>query len=322
MNFPPLLMGSLDTLDASTSLYWDRSVEFFTFKYEFVTLAMSASVLLGALCGLIGTFLVLRGMSLLGDAVGHSTLPGICVAFLVVGQVGSPFILLGALISALCAAVFVGFSARLPRARQDASIGIVLALFFGVGIVLLSYIQRVAVTSYAGLDSMLLGNVAGMTSSQLGMIAGIGVVLVAVVVVGYRWLMLTSFDPVFARVTGIPVRLVHYGLLGLLSVCVVLSIQAVGVVLVSAMLIIPGSSARFWARRLPGVLALAMLIGAISGLFGAFLSYLFEGVPTGPAMVMVASSIFGLSFLFGPNSGLISEWRAGQRKRTLQEVPS
>lgn len=310
-------------LVAQTPLYLERAREFFSLQYEFVTIAMVASVFLGALCGLVGTFLVLRSLSLLGDAVGHSTLPGLCAGFLIAGQVSSPLVILGALVSALLGALFVGFSARLPRARADASIGLVLALFFGAGIVMLSYIQRVATTSYAGLDSMLLGNVAGMTSDQLLVLLVAGSVLALSVVVFYRWLMITSFDPVFARVTGVPVRWVHYGVLVILSVCVVLAIQAVGVVLVSAMLIIPASAARFWARRLPGVCGLAMVVGAISGFAGAFFSYIFEGVPTGAAMVVVASLLFALSYFFGSLGGVVSSrYRKARSVRRLPVSPA
>ncbi len=287
-------------------LYLERAHEFFTFQYDFVTMAMAASVFLGGLCGLIGTFLVLRGLSLLGDAVGHATLPGLCIGFLISGQVASPLLLVGALCSGLLGALFVGFSGRLPRSREDASIGLVLAIFFGAGIVLLSYIQQVAVTSYAGLDSILLGNVAGITSSQLWIMGGVGSVLVISVIAFYRWLLLTSFDPVFARVSAVPVRVVQYGMLAMLSTCVVLAIQAVGVVLVSAMLIIPASSARFWTCRLHYVCVFAGFFGAFSGLLGAFFSYLQEGVPTGPAMVVVASVMFLFSYVFGPQGGLFS----------------
>jgi manganese/zinc/iron transport system permease protein len=290
-----------------------RSLEFFSFKYAFVARALTASILVGGLCGAVGTFLVLRRLSLMGDAAGHSTLPGICVAFLLAGSVSTLPIMAGALVSALLAAIAVGVITRGPRSRSDAAIGIVLSVFFGAGIVLLSYIQRVATTSYAGLDAMLLGNVAGISPEQLIVLGVVTVLLGGATLLYLRPLSISTFDPGFAASVGIPVRAIHYGLLGALSLSVVVSVQAVGVVLVSAMLIIPGASAVYWFKRMPGVLAAAVGIGALSGALGAWISYLFEGVSTGPAMVLVATTFFLSSLAFGPRGGLL--WRAVRRRR-------
>jgi manganese/zinc/iron transport system permease protein len=307
------LIAALEVAEISA-----RSVEFFSFKYAFVARALAASILVGGLCGAVGTFLVLRRLSLMGDAAGHSTLPGICVAFLLAGSVSTLPIMAGALVSALLAALAVGVIARGPRSRSDAAIGIVLSVFFGAGIVLLSYIQRVATTSYAGLDAMLLGNVAGISPGQLSALGVVTLLLGGMTAVYLRPLSISTFDPGFAASVGIPVRAIHYGLLGALSLSVVVSVQAVGVVLVSAMLIIPGASAVYWFKRMPGVLGAAVVLGALSGALGAWISYIFEGVSTGPAMVLVATAFFSVSLAFGPRGGLL--WRAVRRRRRQRVV--
>jgi manganese/zinc/iron transport system permease protein len=312
-------VNTLVAAATESSVLTARALEFFTFQYDFVRDALIASILVGALCGVVGVFLVLRGLSLLGDAAGHATLPGLAVAFILTGGLAAPALLLGALASAFLASVTVGVISRGARARPDAAIGIVLSVFFGAGTVLLTYIQRTATTSYAGLDSMLLGNVAGITTGQLVAIATATVTLLSAVVVTYRHLLVSTFDPVFAASIGVRTRLIHYGLLGALAVTIVVSVQAVGVVLVSAMLITPASAALFLSSRLERVLAYAGIIGAVSGACGAFLSYLGEGVATGPAIVLVASTIFLACMLFGPRNGIARRW-LDRRGRTL-EVP-
>lgn len=287
-----------------------RSVEFFSFKYGFVADALLASVTVGVMCGLVGTFLVLRRLSLLGDAAGHSALPGLCVAFIVTGSLGASALMFGALGSALLASLVVGWISRGPRSRPDAAIGIVLSGFFGLGTLLLSYIQRTATTSYAGLDSLLLGNVAGISPGQLHLLLAVAGALIAALVVFWRPLVLSTFDEGFARGLGVPVRAIHYGLLMAMALSVVVSIQAVGVVLISAMLIIPGSAALFLSRRLPLVAAWAALIGGVSGMAGAYLSYIQEGLATGPAMVLVASALFLLAMVFGPRRGVLVSLRS------------
>lgn len=291
-------------------IWAQRSAEFFSFKYAFVADALLASSLVGLTCGVVGTFLVLRRLSLLGDAASHAALPGLCLAFLATGGLGVGALMFGALGAAFAAAILVGVFSRGPRTRQDAAIGIVLSSFFGLGSVLLSYIQRAATTSYAGLDALLLGNVAGISPEQLLAIKLTAGALLGGVVLFWRPLSLSTFDEGFARHVGVPVRLVHYALLGAMALCVVVSAQAVGVVLVCAMLIIPAQAALFVSKRLSVVAALAGLIGVLSGMGGAYLSYIQEGLATGPAMVLLAAAIFLGCMVFGPNQGLLSSWRA------------
>ncbi|QDG54495.1 metal ABC transporter permease [Persicimonas caeni] len=277
----------------------DRAAEFFTFQYDFAINALMSSMFVGAVCAVVGAFLVLRGMSLLGDATGHATLPGVCAAFVFVGAKETGALLTGALVSAFVAALLVGLISRSNRSRPDAAIGVILSVFFGIGIVMLSYIQNSPTAAQSGLQSFLFGNAAGVSREQLYVLGGISAALIAGVAVFFRPLAVATFDPVFARSIGVPTRAVHYGLLGALSLAVVVSIQAVGVVLVSAMLIIPPSAALFLTKRLPRALVFAGFIGVASGALGAFVSYLWEGVATGPAMVIVAGLFFALAFVFG-----------------------
>lgn len=297
--------------------YWARLLEFFRFEYAFAMNALVAAVVVGGVCGVIGTFLVLRGLSLIGDATGHATLPGVCVGFLVArGAKIMSLLLLGALVSGFLAAVLVGVLSRGTRTRTDASIGVVLSVFFGVGIVLLSYIQASPTGAQAGLNSFLYGNAAGVDGQQLVYLASLGFIVIALVAVFWRWLVAVVFDEDFAQSIGIPVRAVHYALLAGLSVAVVVSIQAVGVVLVSAMLIIPPSTALFLSKRIERVVLLSTAFGVFSGAVGAVFSYVFEGVSTGPAMVLVAGALFGVALIFGPRGGILVEHLRRRRRTT------
>ena len=296
--------------------YVTRANEFFSFQYAFSTKALIASILIGIACGTVGTFLVLRRMALLGDAAGHATLPGVCFGFIAAGGAKAMgFLLAGALVFGFLAAVLIGFISKGERTRSDAAIGIVLASFFGLGVVMLSYIQNAPTGAQSGLNSFLFGNVAGITDAQLWTISAMVVALVAVVTIFLRWLTVSTFDPQFASVTGINTDLVHFGLLGALAVAVVISIEAVGVVLVSAMLIIPSSTALLLSRRIVPAMILSSAIGGVCGVLGAFSSYVFEGVATGPAMVLFAAFFFGVAFIF-------TELRAFATRRKLSAKTS
>ena len=302
-------------MSTSTAIHIERAQEFFLFQYDFVLYALGASVLVGIVCGLVGTFLVLRGFSLLGDATGHATLPGVAGAFLLTGFQHPAALLTGALVSGGLGALTVGAFSRGSRVRSDAAIGIVLSVFFGIGIVMLAYIQDSPTGRHAGLEQFLFGNAEAITAGQLGVLALIGLALCVAVAVFYRPLALMTFDEGYAKSLGIDTAKLEIGLLFALSVAVVISIQAVGVILVAAMLIIPPSAGRFLSGRLGGVVAWAMVIGAVSGAIGAFISYVFAGVATGPAMVLAATFFFGLALLFGPHQGVLTAWVRSRRRR-------
>lgn len=289
-----------------------RVVEFFAFEYAFTAYALAASVIVGLLCGVVGTFMVLRGLALVGDAAGHATLPGVCVGFLILAATGNsaqaealPVLLGGAFASSVLATVMIGVLSRGPRSRPDAAIASSLSIFFGLGVVLLSYVQNSPTGAQAGLGQFLYGNAAGVTSGQVLTLAVLAVVLLAAHALLWRWLVISSFDDTFAVAVGIPTRAVRVGILMALSVAVVVSIQAVGVVLVSAMLLIPASTALFFTKRIERTVALSAALGAAAGALGAVTSYVFEGVATGPAMVLVSGAMFGVALLVGPRGGLL-----------------
>lgn len=271
----------------------ERTVEFFSFRWGFALDGLLAGVIVGGLCGLVGVFMVLRRLSLIGDATAHATLPGVCVAFLLTGSKALPVLLAGALASGLAANAMVAWLLRLPRSRPDAVIGVVLSVFFGLGIVLLSFVQVSPTGAQSGLQSFLFGSAAGVARSQVLTLGVAGVAVALVVVAAMRPLTLATFDPVFAGSVGIPVRAIETLSLLTLAAVVVVSIRTVGVVLAAAMLVVPPSAALLVARRRIGAAAgLSGAIGALSGAVGAWISFVFEGLSTGPTMVLVAGTIF------------------------------
>jgi ABC-type Mn2+/Zn2+ transport system permease subunit len=289
------------------SEFVSRFADFVTLEHAFALDATLAGMLVGAVCGTIGVFLVLRGESLVGDAAGHATLPGVCAAFLITGSKSLPVLLSGALVSALVSIAALSAIGLARRTREDAAIGTVLSVSFGVGVVLLSVVQREPSGAQAGLNSFLFGSAAAVSRSQLAQLAVLGGAAVATVIALRRPLAIATFDPVFARSIGLPTRVLHGLVLVALCIAVVVSIQAVGVVLVSAMVIIPPTTARFLQRSLGGVLVASACLGALTGWIGAAASYIFDGLPTGPTMVLVAGILLGLALFAGRHGGWIWE---------------
>ncbi len=281
------------------AIFTERLVEFLSFKYDFAAMAFASSVLVGAVCGVVGVFLVLRRMALVGDATAHATLPGVCLGF-AIAQAKSVFWLVsGAAASAMVAGWLISRFSIGARTRPDAAIGIVLASFFGAGIVALSYVQNSPTGAQSGLTSFLFGNAAAVDMQQLISLFVVTVVVLGAIVFAFRPLSLAAFDETYARTLGLPVDLIRTSILVALAAAVVVSIQAVGVVLVSAMLIIPANAALYLTKRFEMTVVLSGLIGAASGVIGAVTSYIFEGVATGPAMVLAAVFIFVVCVLLG-----------------------
>lgn len=274
--------------------------------------------LLGAASGLVGTFATLRRRALVGDALAHAALPGLCLAFLVIGERWLPGLLLGALLSGIVGVGVIAFLRRWTRIKEDAAIGIVLSVFFGLGIVLSQIVQQQTATgSKAGLDSYILGKTAGIILADVQLIGVVSLVALVVLLLLYKEAKVTVFDPDFARVQGWPVVLLDFVLMALLAVVVVVGLPAVGVVLMAALLILPGSAARFWSERFGMVLTLATCFGATMGVVGAMLSARFEKLPAGPVIVLVGTAIFLVSALFAPRRGVLA--RLIERSRPLEE---
>ena len=283
---------------------------------------------LGLASGVIGTFAVLRRRALIGDALSHAALPGICLAFLITGERSFPVLLTGAFFSGLLGVWVVSFLRRHTRTKEDAALGIVLSVFFGVGIALSRIAQNTSVEgSKAGLDSFIFGKTAGMLSQDVYALLALVVALLLVVAVFYKEFKLVSFDPEFATVQGWPTTLLDLSLMALLAVTVVVGLPAVGVALMAALLVLPGAAARFWADRLGPTLLVAGLLGLAAGvggtLLGAFgpalLPWAFErDPPAGPVIVLTGTVLFLLSLFFAPKRGVLA--RALEHLQLRREV--
>lgn len=270
--------------------------------------------LLGASAGLVGSFAVLRRRSLTGDALAHAALPGLCVAFLIVGERSLPAMLLGAFVSGLLGIGVISALRRWTRIKEDTAIGIVLSVFFGAGIALSGYIQKLPGTgSKAGLDSYILGKTAGMIFQDVVLIAGLATFCLATLLLFYKEFRVVSFDPSFARVQGWPAVGLDLMLMSLIAVAVVIGLPAVGVVLMASLLILPGASARFWTDELDRLLVLATIFGAVTGGIGTLISTWYSLLPAGPIIVLTGTALFLLSLFFAPRRGAISRWLSAYR---------
>lgn len=280
--------------------------------------------LLGCAAGGIGAVMVLRRRSLVGDAVAHAGLPGVCLAFIVMGERSLAILLAGALLFGLLAAAFISLAQSIPKIRSDAAIAISIGVFFGLGIMLSRMIQSRPGGNAAGLDSFIYGKAASMVRSDVLLIAVISIALVAVVVLVRKELKLLCFDRSFGAALGWPMGLTDYALTALVALCTVVGLPAVGVVLMVALLVIPGAAARFWSDRFEAVILIAAVLGALSAALGTVLSAVVPapegggslGWPTGPLIVLVAAFLLTGSFLFGPRRGVLAaalRHRAAQR---------
>ncbi|HEY5311125.1 MAG TPA: iron chelate uptake ABC transporter family permease subunit [Pirellulales bacterium] len=268
---------------------------------------LAGTSVLGAGAGLAGCFAVLRRRALLGDALAHAGLPGICLGFLLWQERSLPVMLCGALVTGLLGVLVVSLLRRFTRIKEDAAIGIVLSVFFAAGTSLSRIIQTSTTGgSRAGLDSYTLGAAAGMRAQDVYLIAGVSAACLLLIVACYKEFKVVAFDPGFARVQGLPAVGLDLLLTALVAVMVVIGLPAVGVVLMAALLIIPAVSARFWTERLSRVLALSALMGAVIGSLGTALSSRFSLTPAGPVIVLVGTTVFLISMLAAPRRGVLA----------------
>ncbi len=277
---------------------------------------------LGAVSGLLGSFAVLRKQSLLGDALSHAALPGIALAFLLTGTRSTMPILLGAAATGWLGTVAVRFVVRRSRVPYDAALGLVLSVFFGLGLVLLTVIQKRPDAAQAGLESFLFGQAAALLRFDVIVIGAAAVVVTIVFVLLWKEMKLLTFDRLFGESLGMPMARLDGLMTVLLVIAIVLGLQTVGVVLMSAMVVAPGAAARQWTRRLGPMVTLAAAIGITAGVAGAVLSSVVPRLPTGPTIVLVLSAVVGASLVLAPERGLL--WRRlhlGRLRRRPRQEP-
>lgn len=294
--------------DLSESSVWEQAVRFFTFRDPAVRYALAGSILLGISCGLLGSFIVVRKMALFGDALSHAVLPGVAVGFMWNMTKDPVAIFVGATIAGLLGAATVQLIKSTTRLKEDTALGLVLASYFAVGLCLMSIIERLPTGNKSGIDKFMFGQAAAIGEADVKLMAVVTVLSIVVIFLFYKEFLLTSFDMQFARVIGFPVQVIHYALMMMLAFSVVTALQAVGVVLVSAMLITPAAAAYLLTDRMERMLLLAALFGMLSGAIGCFISFLVSSLPTGPCMVLGATTVFVCAFLFGPRHGVLSRW--------------
>ena len=295
-------------------------VELFT-DYTLRTVALGSAAI-GLVAGMLGAFAVLRRQSLLGDAVSHAALPGIVLAFMLTGSKAPLVLVLGAALAGWVAALLVMLVVRTTRIKTDTALGLVLSTFFGLGLLLLSVVQRTAGAGQAGLDRFLFGQAATLVGADLVTMGALGAVVLAALVLLWKEFKILSFDPSYAGTLGLPVRALDITLTTLLVIAIVIGLQTVGVVLMSALIVAPAAAARQWTDRLGKLVLLAGLFGALSGLIGAVLSSMVRRLPTGPTIILVATAITVLSLLIAPERGLLAAYLRKVRQRRQVQIDS
>ena len=266
--------------------------------YTFQVVALGAA-LLGMASGLIGSFAVLRRQSLLGDVVSHAALPGIAAVFLMTGTKDTVWLLIGALCSGLTATGFIIGVVRYSRVKFDTALALGMSVFFGLGLVLLTYVQKIPNSNQAGLQRFIFGQAAVLLKSDILVIAVTGAALLALTLLFWKEFKLLSFDPEFARSLGLPTRSLDVLLSAMTVAAIIAGLQTVGVILMSAMLVAPAVAARQWTNRLGVMVALAALFGAISGVAGTLASSALPKLPAGPAIVVAADILVLISLALG-----------------------
>ena len=302
---------------------WSSVFQDLFFNYTLRTVALGATVI-GLVSGSLGSFAMLRKQSLLGDAMSHAALPGVVGAFLLTRSKSSLILIIGAMIVGWLATLAMMAIVRNTRIKQDSALGLVLSVFFGFGLMLLTYTQQLPDARQSGLDTFLFGQAATMLERDVITIAIIGGVALILLMLFWKEFKLLTFDPDFAATLGFPIRLLDVILTTLFVIAIVIGLQAVGVVLMSAMVVAPAAAARQWTNRLGVMVLLAGAFGVISGVGGTVISSggLPGGSRTGPVVVLVVSTIVLISLFLAPNRGIVWNWLKQQRNHRQLRLES
>lgn len=290
-------------------------IEFLSFSDPNIRYVTFGSMLLAGSAAIVGCFTFLRKRALVGDAIAHAVLPGVCLAFILSGQKNPLILLLGAFLTGWLSLICIDWITSKTKLKEDTAIGLILSVFFGIGILLLTSIQQQGNASQSGLDNFLFGKAASLVEEDLIVFSSVSLLLILAVWLFYKEFTLLCFDENFAKTLGLPVKKIEWVLTSLTVLAVVTGIQAVGVVLMAAMLITPAAAARYWTDKLIIMLLLAAFFGAVAAFTGAYISYLSPAMPTGPWMVMVISMVAIFSFLMAPRKGILARFRLQKKNK-------
>ncbi len=287
--------------------------------YTFQTVALG-SALLGLISGVLGSFAVLRRQSLLGDGVSHSALPGVVMAFVLSGSKNTEVLLMGALISGLLATLFIVSIVRHTRVKFDSALALVMSVFFGLGLVLLTYVQKIPNSNQAGLKRFIFGQASTLLQRDIILMVICGLILLTLVLLFWKEFKLFTFDSDFAQSLGFSPKKLNLLLSFMIVLAIIIGLQTVGVILMSAMLITPAVAARQWTNKLWVMVTLSALFGAVSGIAGTAASSLVPKLPTGPAIVVCVSAIVIISVLFAPGRGVLHRVYQRRKNKVLYKL--
>lgn len=274
--------------------------------YAFMLRGLTAAVIVGVVCAVLGTYVILRGMALFGNALAHAILPGVAVAYLLTGA-NQTWLFLGGLAAGIITALGIGAISK-EGIKEDTATGVIFVSMFALGIALISTVR-----SYTtDLTHFLFGNVLGVAGRDLWLIAIFGALVLVAIFAFYKEFMVISFDPTLAKTLRLPIVFLNNLLLLLIAITIVLSLQTVGIALMTAMLVTPAATAYLLTRRLPMMMLLSALVGAASSVAGLYLSF-YVNVASGPAIVLICTLFFLLAFFFSPRQGLINRWKTVAR---------
>ncbi|MEX1001100.1 MAG: iron chelate uptake ABC transporter family permease subunit [Crocinitomicaceae bacterium] len=290
-------------------------IDFITFKDPNVIYVVVGMFFINSSSALMGTFALLRKRSLIGDAVAHSLLPGLCLGFMVSGEKNISYLMMGAFFTGWLSTFAVDIIVNRSKIKQDAAIGIVLSTFFAVGVVLLTHIQNDPGGQHAGLNNFLFGQAAAINRSEVAVLGIVLLMISGAIIVFYRSFLVVSFNPDFAKSIGLPVRWIEFLMTSLTVLAIASGIQALGVILMAALIITPAAAARFWTHHLVKMLLLAVMFSVLSGTIGAYISYAKAGMPTGPWVVVILSFLMGISILMAPKKGILARLQQARRNR-------
>ncbi|MCG8577692.1 MAG: metal ABC transporter permease [Flavobacteriales bacterium] len=290
-------------------------IDFISFKDPNVIYVVLGMVFINSSSVLIGTFAYLRKRSLIGDAVAHSLLPGLCLGYILAGEKDITYLFLGAFVTGWLSTYLVDYIVNKTKVKQDAAIGIVLSGFFFFFVVLLTYIQKNAAGNQGGLDHFLFGQAAAINKQEVMLFAIVCIAILLSIMIFYRWLISVSFNMDFAASMGLPVKAIEFLITSLTVLAIATGIQALGVILTAALVITPAAAARFWTHNLRWMLVLAVSISVISGIGGAYVSYIKSGMPTGPWVVLFLSLITLMSFSFSTRKGILASYLKARKNK-------